>query len=574
MIKINTIKIPLKDCRKLEYFISLGYKCIDDLIEIRIEDLNVGSRKVVPVACDFCENEVETTYKEYLRNIKNGGKFSCSKKCGSLKAKKSNIEKYGVEHPLKLQEFREKQSNTNLERYGVEFLQQSKEIREKTKKSYLENFGVEHISQLNENRERSKNWLSSNEFRQKSKKTLFENYGVDNPSQSEEIQNIIKLNNISKWGTEYPSQSDVIKEKIKNVNLSKYNVDNITKSEEFRKNNFGVAKETNYLSYVGDGYSLFKCDNNLEHQFLISCDIYIKRKLSNKLCTVCYPIGDTPSLRELDLLEWIKSIYSGEIIKSHRDDMEIDIYIPEMKLGFEFNGLYWHSDKFREKNYHINKTNFFRDRGIRIIHIWEDDWLNKNTVIKSQIRNIFKLNENKIFARNCKVEILSDNKIVTKFLNENHLQGVDKSKIKIGLFYKDELTSLMTFNKLEGRKLLSDDEWNLSRFCTKMNCNVIGGASKLLSFFINQFKPKRIISYADKDWSMGELYENLGFIKISESKPDYKYVTNGVRKNKSNFKKSKLNTKLSESLEMKNRNILRIWDCGKIKFEYLVRKEN
>jgi hypothetical protein len=245
-----------------------------------------------------------------------------------------------------------------------------------------------------------------------------------------------------------------------------------------------------------------------------------------------------------------------------------------MKLGFEFNGLYWHSDKFREKNYHLNKTNFFRDRGIRIIHIWEDDWLNKNTVIKSQIRNIFKLNENKIFARNCKVEILSDNKIVTKFLNENHLQGADKSKIKIGLFYKDELTSLMTFNKLEGRKLLSDDEWNLSRFCTKMNCNVIGGASKLLSFFINQFKPKRIISYADKDWSMGELYENLGFIKISESKPDYKYVTNGVRKNKSNFKKSKLNTKLSESLEMKNRNILRIWDCGKIKFEYLVRKEN
>ena len=107
-----------------------------------------------------------------------------------------------------------------------------------------------------------------------------------------------------------------------------------------------------------------------------------------------------------------------------------------------------------------------------------------------------------------------------------------------------------------------------------MNCNVIGGASKLLSFFINQFKPKRIISYADKDWSLGELYENLGFIKISESKPDYKYVTNGVRKNKSNFKKSKLNTKLSESLEMKNRNILRIWDCGKIKFEYLVYKDD
>jgi hypothetical protein len=108
---------------------------------------------------------------------------------------------------------------------------------------------------------------------------------------------------------------------------------------------------------------------------------------------------------------------------------------------------------------------------------------------------------------------------------------------------------------------MSQNEWNLNRFCNKLEHNIIGGASKLLKFFIDNWKPKRIISYADKDWSRGNLYQKLNFEKVSESEPDYKYVVGEKRVHKSNFKKSV--TGISESkLE-----IPKIWDCGKIKWE-------
>jgi hypothetical protein len=122
----------------------------------------------------------------------------------------------------------------------------------------------------------------------------------------------------------------------------------------------------------------------------------------------------------------------------------------------------------------------------------------------------------------------------------------------------------MTFNKLEGRKCMCDGEWNLSRFCNKRDYSVIGSASKLLNYFIKCNNPKRIISYADRDWSRGDLYEKLNFNKLYDTDSDYKYVVNGKRVHKSNFKKSV--TGLSESqLE-----VPKIWDCGKIKYELIL----
>lgn len=236
--------------------------------------------------------------------------------------------------------------------------------------------------------------------------------------------------------------------------------------------------------------------------------------------------------------------------------MEIDIYLPVLKLGFEFNGLYWHSNKFRHKNYHLDKLNYFKERGIRIIYIWEDDYLFKEDIIKSQIKNHLKLS-NRIWARNCEIREI-DNKISREFLDKNHIQGSYKQITKsFGLYYKDELISVITFDHFEGRKKMNDDEWNLSRFCNNLGISVIGGASKLLNFFIKEFKPSRIISYADKDWSEGALYDKLKFIKLYETKPDYKYIIGRKRYHKSNFKKNEKSYKYC----------LKIYDCGKIKFE-------
>jgi hypothetical protein len=240
--------------------------------------------------------------------------------------------------------------------------------------------------------------------------------------------------------------------------------------------------------------------------------------------------------------------------------MEIDIYIPELNIGFEFNGVYWHSDFYKEKNFHSYKSKFFMERGIRIIHIWEDDWINKSDIIKSQIKNLMGLSK-KIGARKCKVVEITDVNVAKNFLNSNHIQGWVNSKIKLGLIFEDRLISIMTFDSFEGRKKMLENEYNLNRFCNLLDYSVIGGASKLLNYFVEKFNPKRVISYSDRDWSIGELYKKLEFEKVSESDADYKYVVEGKRIHKSNFKKSK--TGVSES-ELE---IPKIWDCGKIKWE-------
>ena len=129
----------------------------------------------------------------------------------------------------------------------------------------------------------------------------------------------------------------------------------------------------------------------------------------------------------------------------------------------------------------------------------------------------------------------------------------------------------MTFDHFEGRKRMEDGGYNLNRFCTKLNTNVIGGASKLLSHFIKNYNVKRIVSYADKDWSVGDLYYTLGFINVGGNGPDYKYIVDNKRVHKSRYKKSKLNTNLTESQEMIKRNIQKIYDCGKMKFEKLIK---
>ena len=131
----------------------------------------------------------------------------------------------------------------------------------------------------------------------------------------------------------------------------------------------------------------------------------------------------------------------------------------------------------------------------------------------------------------------------------------------------------MTFDSFEGRKKMEEGGYNLSRFCNKLGYNVVGGASKLLSYFIKEYKASRIVSYADKDWSIGSLYYTLGFENILESKPDYKYIVDNNRVHKSRYKKSKLKTTLTESKTMEELGINKIYDCGKIKFEYKIKKE-
>ena len=521
-----------------------------------------------PMKCELVKNKMKKTNLE-----KWGVEWSLQSKEVRDKIKETNLEKYGVDHNFKSYMVRDKIKITLMKNYGVDNPSKSEEIKDRKRKTSFKNWGVDSPSKSDEIKDKKRKTslenlgveypMQSSDVREKSKKTLMNKFGVDHNSKLDFVKKNMKINNLKNWGVEYTLQSKEIRDIIIETNLLKYGFTTALSNYEFRKNNFKISNNLSYIRYEGDKISTFSCD--IGHEFQISSSNYYSRLNNNlPLCTVCYPIGNSRSIKEMELYKLISSVYNGEIIQSYRDVLEIDIYLPDLKIGFEFNGLYWHSEQYKVKSYHLDKTKYFKERGIRIIHVWEDDWDNRFDIIKSQIKNWTGNISNRIFARKCKVIEI---KTSSKFLNENHIQGVDKSSLKLGLFYNDELVSLMTFDRFEGRKKMEDDGWNLSRFCNKLDNSVIGGASKLLKYFINNYNPIRIVSYADMDWSQGDLYYKLGFEKVSESLPDYKYLVGMDRVHKSNFKKSKLKYTGSESDYTKSVGIEKVWDCGKIKFE-------
>jgi hypothetical protein len=293
--------------------------------------------------------------------------------------------------------------------------------------------------------------------------------------------------------------------------------------------------------------------------------------LSGKGCPKC---GDKYNINEGEVKNFIEKvgIKLEKNIKNIISPFELDIYIPDKKIAIEYNGLYWHSELYKSDNYHLNKTELCEKQGIQLIHIFEDEWLYKREIVESRLKNILGLTKERVFARKCEIKEVN-NKESREFLNKNHIQGNVGSSLKIGLYYNNELVSIMTFGDL--RRLMGknkeNDSYELLRFCNKLDTTVIGGANKLLKYFIKTHKPKEIISYADRRWSQGNLYEKLDFTFIHNSKPNYYYIMKDKREYRFKYRKDVLvregyDKDKTERQIMKERGINRIYDCGNKKW--------
>ena len=285
-------------------------------------------------------------------------------------------------------------------------------------------------------------------------------------------------------------------------------------------------------------------------------------------CPKCANIISTP---EKEIVEFLKSILPEIEIKENVRDIidngELDIYVPSYRVAIELNGLFWHSELLKDKNYHLNKTLACEQKNVHLFHIFEDEWKYKKDIIKSMLKNIFNKTENTIMARKCEIKEVPY-KEASKFLNNNHLQGKCGSTIKLGLYYENELVSLMTFGKSRHFIGNGKTQWELLRFCNKLNTNVIGGASKLFKHFIKTYKPQEVVSYADRRWSQGLLYHILEFKLYNKSKPNYYYIINNKRQYRFNLRKSVLVKKYNCPKEMSEHQFCllnkwyRIYDCG------------
>lgn len=280
---------------------------------------------------------------------------------------------------------------------------------------------------------------------------------------------------------------------------------------------------------------------------------------------------------EIEIRNWIQNLYPDmKIITNSRDiikPMELDIFIPEKSLAIEYNGVYWHGDGMgTNKIYHKQKYDRCAEKNITLLQFWDYEWIYKQNIVKSLIQSKLGTFATRIYARNCHVKTVPF-KEKNEFILNNHLQGCENSNLTYGLYHNDELVSVMCFGKRKITKASSEME--IIRFATKLNNQIIGGASKLLNHFERENNPQKLITYADKRYSNGNLYKTLGFTHSHDSTPNYWYTkANGVFEHRMKFQKHKLSKlfpdnfdpSLSEWQNMQNNGYDRIWDCGNIVF--------
>lgn len=249
----------------------------------------------------------------------------------------------------------------------------------------------------------------------------------------------------------------------------------------------------------------------------------------------------------------------------------VDIYIPDKKIAFDYNGLYWHNEeKGRGGSYHLDKIKECKNQGIRLYYIWEDDYRDKKDVVISWMLNKLGYNNHrKVNARDCTIKVVG--KIESEnFLNKYHIQGNSLMSTTIGLYLNDELVALMSLS-------FENSTIHLKRYAT--SCNVRGGFSKLLSFVKTRGVANgynKIVTFSDNSLSDGDIYKNNGFLYDGDLKPTYYYIVNHTRCHKFNYRKKRFKEDKSllykEGLtedELADLNGLKkVYDAGKIRWVY------
>ena len=491
------------------------------------------------------EHKASIICKKRVLTEKYGTDIPLKNELSIAKMKKTNLEKYGVDNPMKLKKIQNKVKQTNLEKYGCEYIFNTADFQTKSINTSQLKYGTDRPMQSDTIKQ-----IYNDNFRKK--------YGVDNPMQVKEIKNRVFKTNLEKYGSISPASNPDIKRKIKNTVQRKYGVDNILNSEKIQNKiqNTNLEKygsisplgnkdvrnkiyETNKKKY-GCKYPIQNPeihDKAIKTNIEKNCPSYniLRDKSLMQGVLTNIPEKERTSVRcanELNVnittfLKWYNfhNLYANIHLQSQRSHYEQEIYnwLKEIYNGkIECNikkfGRY---EIDMEKNYHQNKSLYFKQLGIFIFHIYEWEWIDNNQQdkIKQHLKRLILNRETSIYARKCNVELI-DNNIYRDFLNKYHLQGFVGAQIKLGLYYNNELVQIMSF----GKARYSEHSYELLRLCTKNGYSIIGGANKLFHYFTNNYDYKTIISYCDIDKFTGKVYEKLNMQLDRINIPNYKWV--------------------------------------------------
>lgn len=467
------------------------------------------------------------------------------------KAKQTCLARYGVENPSFLPSIKEKISQT--QKYAIparEELYQKYIVENMTKQECGSFFKVS--PSLIQNWVRYYGIKKENDKKVANiQKTCVEKYGCINYTQSNEFKEHFQKYSLIKYGTLNPAQK----------NIKHYDIWN----DEEKFKNFLQNSNQKYTPYELKEYFNVSHSSILDKIHFLGLEEFVDIKAGK-------------SHFENEIVDFLQQHGITNIVRNDRTILhgkEIDIYLPDYKLGIEFNGEYYHSEK--NSNYadhngrstkHQEKSLLAQSQGIMLFHIFEHEWdenfINKNPSLKNSRINIenrlLMLTKHeeykKIPARKCVIKEI-DYSTKKDFLNKNHIQGNDvTSNLFLGLFYQDNLVGCMTFGSSKYKKY----DYELTRFCTEHNCIIQGGASKLFKYFVNNFlkEGECVVSYNDITKTSGKIYSTLGFTNTSVNSPNYWWV------NLSNYDiRTRYQEQAAGEVErMHEKGYCRICDCG------------
>lgn len=357
--------------------------------------------------------------------------------------------------------------------------------------------------------------------------TNTEIYGGPNPHCSPTVVKKAKQTMKNLYGVEHALSNPIFLQKSKDTAFENYGVDNGFKSPIVQEKRLKRMEETN-------NYNIPSSKGEKELRLYI-------QSLGFSSAGPGFFGGDTPRT--------------------------VDIKIKEKNIAIEYNGEYFHNvEKLKNnKNYHLNKTKLANEHGYTLIHIFELEWKNRKDQIKSFLRSKLGKNTNKIYARKCELKEVNK-KEADIFLNTYHILGTCKFIKAIGLYYNNELVSMITI----GKHHRNNKDIVLSRFIGKNNVTVVGGLSKLCKFAYNEFG--EFITWIDLRWSEGKSWIKNGWIQEEKLYPDYFYYNLKKRCiiNKQKRKKSLVNTpnNMTEAEHAKQDGLVRVYDCGKLRLRF------
>jgi hypothetical protein len=562
-------------------------------------------------ACKVCGGPLSYRYRVDLQMASYGQ--TCSSRCSALdperrvratasvsqpevqerstRAREATMMlRHGVKHAMQSEAVRVKSRQSNLDRLGVEYPTQSAQVMAKIKAKVQGRYGVEHVSQnmevrakveqTNLDRRGVRNPGMDLEVRATMATTCLERYGVEFASQSEVFKAKSIATNLAKRGVRYCLQDPSIRERIKKTNLEKYGVETAVMSEQARaaklltcRNRYGVDFSSQ-ATLGSDTLAKLQDPLWLENQYQeLQSFWHIGKKLNCSATTIAkYFYGHKlkpndrwgSSRGEVEIRDFVTSL-GIEVVPNTRKviaPLELDIYIPSKNLAIEYCGLYWHSSEYRKKNYHQRKLNECNQQGIRLVTIFEDEWLEKPEIVKVKLKSILQMGDQlQVGARTTSLRVISSQEKF-KFLEANHIQGDGPGSICYGLENQERLVAVMTFIER------SPEIFELTRYAT--SCNVPGGFTKLLKHFQQLHLWRQIFTFADLRWSIGDLYLRSGFsmpkVKIL---PDYSYVRGFKRLHKTSFRHTTGLPRLpnydptkSEFQLTREAGIFRIYNCG------------